>query len=147
MSVWALKTETRYGKLPFALARLKVTVLGSVATAPPAGRTPLSPELPAFTRRSIVATTSADVKSLPSCHLTPLRRLKVQTLPVASGVHFSASPGTMLTSEPLGSAVHRNSNDAAVTPYEPRSCIPIGSSGPEGRCAATRMEPPCFPDV
>src|SRR4051812_26062081 len=53
----------------------------------------------------------------------------------------------MLTSEPLGSAVHRNSKEAAVTPYEPRACIPIGARGPEGRCAATRMGPPCFPPV
>jgi len=111
-----LKTDTRYGKLPFALARLNVTVFGSVATAPPAGRTPFSPELPAFTRRSIVATTSAEVKSDPSCHFTPWRRSNVQVLPVASGVHLVARPGTMLTSEPLGSAVHRNSNDAAVIP-------------------------------
>ncbi|CAB4691638.1 unannotated protein [freshwater metagenome] len=44
-------------------------------------------------KRSIVATTSAEVKSLPSCHLTPLRRLKVQTLPSSFGFHDSANIG------------------------------------------------------
>ena len=43
--------------------------------------------------RSMVATTSADVKSLPSCHFTPLRSLKVHSLPSALGSHDSASIG------------------------------------------------------
>ena len=43
----------------------------------------------------MVAATSADVKSVPSCHLTPLRSSKVHSLPSALGVHFSARPGAM----------------------------------------------------
>ena len=72
------------------------------------------PELPAATRRSIVATTSADVNSLPSCHLTPERSLKVQTLLSSFGVQLSARPGAM--SVAFGASVHRNSNDCAVRP-------------------------------
>src|SRR4026209_2161910 len=59
MTVCALKTATRYGKLPLGLARVIVTVFASVAFAPPAGRTPFRPELPAATRRATAATTSA----------------------------------------------------------------------------------------
>ena len=70
ISDWALKTDTRYGKLPLALTRFKVTV-GVDRHVEPLSRTPLMPELPAATRRSIVATTSSDVKSVPSCHFTP----------------------------------------------------------------------------
>ena len=90
MSVCALKTETRYGKLPLALTRLKVTVLASVATAEPLSMTPLRPALPAATRRSIVATTSAELNGEPSAdQVTPWRRSKIQTLPSALGVHLS----------------------------------------------------------
>jgi hypothetical protein len=114
MSVWALNTDTRYGKFPLPPARLKVTVFASVATAPPGSRTPFRPELPAATSRSIVATTSADEKSLPSCHLTPCRSLNVQTVPSVFGSQDSARPGAM--SEPALSSVHRNSKHWAVTP-------------------------------
>ena len=72
------------------------------------------PELPAATRRSIVATTSADVKSVPSCHFTPCRRSNVQTVLSEFGVHFRARPGAM--SLAFEASVHRNSNDWAVTP-------------------------------
>jgi len=34
MSDWALKTDTRYGKLPFALTSVKVTVFASVRPEP-----------------------------------------------------------------------------------------------------------------
>ena len=93
ISDWALKTDTRYGKLPFALTSVKVTVFGSVATAEPEAMTPFSPEFPAVTRRSIVATTSSAVNGVPSCQVTPWRSLKVQTLFVLSGVHDRARPG------------------------------------------------------
>ena len=115
ISVWALNTDTRYGKLPFAPGRVKVTVLASVATAPPGPRTPFRPELPAVTRRSIVATTSSAVNAVPSCHFTPWRSLNVQTVPSALGVHSRASPGPM-DDEVLVVAVHRNSNDCDVMP-------------------------------
>ena len=114
MRVCALKTETRYGKLPFALTRLKVTVFASVATAEPLSMTPLRPALPAATRRSIVATTSAELNGVPSCHVTFWRRSKTHTLPSALGVHLRARPGAM--SLPFLSRVHRNSNDWAVMP-------------------------------
>ena len=115
ITVWALKTETRYGKLPFAPASVNTTVLASVATAPPGSRTPLRPELPAATRRSIVATTSSAVKAMPSCHLTPWRSLNVQTVPSAFGVHLSGQAGRDVD-EVVGSSVHRNSNDCATMP-------------------------------
>src|SRR5262245_12050807 len=139
MSVCALKTETRYGKLPLPPARVNVTVFASVALAPPAGRIPFRPELPAATSRSIVATTSSAVKAVPSCHLTFWRRSNVQTVPSVFGVHLSARPGAM--SLPFGSSVHRNSNDWAVMPYPPRSCIATGSIE-TGRWIAMRMLPP-----
>src|SRR3954452_13838283 len=139
MSDWALKTDTRYGKLPFAWARLNVTVFGSVATADPLAMTPLIAAVPAVTIRSIVATTSSAVKSEPSCHFTPLRRLKTQTELSAFGVHFSARPGAMLVAS--GARVQRNSKLWAVMPYETRSCIAIVSSL-TGRWQATLIEPP-----
>src|ERR1044072_7149547 len=46
-------------------------------------------------RRSIVHFTSAAVKGLPSCHFTPLRKVKVSVLPSSLHVHFSARSGTM----------------------------------------------------
>ena len=52
-------------------------------------------------KRSIVATTSAEVNGVPSCHFTPWRKLKVHTLPSALGFHVSASIG--LTSPPRAS--------------------------------------------
>ena len=91
-----------------------MTVLASVATADPAVMTPLRPELPALTRRSIVATTSADVNGEPSCHVTFWRKLNVHTLRVESGFHERARPGAM--SMALGARVHRNSKDCAVIP-------------------------------
>src|SRR5260221_349646 len=45
--------------------------------------------------RSQVHFTSAAVKGLPSCQLTPLRRAKVSFLPSSLHVHFSARSGTM----------------------------------------------------
>src|SRR5215510_11396837 len=45
--------------------------------------------------RSMVHLTSAALNGLPSCHLTPLRRLKVNVLPSSLHVHFSARSGTM----------------------------------------------------
>ena len=114
ISVWALNTETRYGKFPFAPSRVKVTVLSSVATVEPLSMTPFRPELPAVTRRSIVATTSLAVNGVPSCHVTPWRRLKVQTVSASLDDHFSARPGAM--SLAFGASVHRNSNDWAVMP-------------------------------
>ena len=110
----ALKTETRYGKFPLGPSSVKVTVFASVATADPATITPLRPELPALTSRSIVATTSAEVNGVPSCHVTFWRSLKVHTLRVLSGAHDNARPGAM--SVALGARVHRNSKDCAVIP-------------------------------
>src|SRR3954452_2287795 len=144
MSDWALKTDTRYGKLPFAWARLNVTVFGSVATADPFAMTPLIAAVPAVPIRSIVATTSSAVKSEPSCHFTPLRRLKTQTELSAFGVHFSASPGAMFVAS--GASVHRNSKLWAVMPYEARSCIAIVSSV-TGFWHATLIEPPVLTAV
>ena len=91
-----------------------MTVFASVATADPAAITPLRPELPALTRRSIVATTSAEVNGEPSCQVTFGRSLKVHTLRVESGAHDRARPGAM--SVALGARVHRNSNDCEVIP-------------------------------
>src|SRR3954464_13893375 len=139
MRGWALKTDTRYGKLPFAWASLNVTVFGSVATAEPLAMTPLIAAVPAVTIRSIVATTSSAVKSEPSCHFTPLRRLNTQTELSAFGVHFSARPGAMFVAS--GARVHRTSKLCAVMPYEARSCIAIVSSL-TGRWHATLIEPP-----
>src|SRR3954469_4585934 len=139
MSDWALKTDTRYGKLPFAWASLNVTVFGSVATAEPLAMTPLIAAVPAATIRSIVATTSSALKSFPSCHLTPLRRLNTHSELSAFGVHFSASPGAMFVAS--GARVHRNSKLWAVMPYEARSCIAIVSSL-TGFWQATLIEPP-----
>src|SRR5438093_5917206 len=124
ISDWALNTDTRYGKLPLAPARVNVTVFGSVATTEPVVMTPLRPALPAAISRSIVATTSAAVNGVPSCQVTPFRRLNVQTVLSAFGVHFSARPGAM--SVAFAFRVHRNSKDWAATPYDARSCIPIG---------------------
>ena len=45
--------------------------------------------------RSIVHFTSAAVKGLPSCHVTPLRSAKLSFLPSSLHVHFSARSGTM----------------------------------------------------
>src|SRR4051795_7594890 len=101
--------------------------------------TPLIAAVPAATIRSIVATTSSAVKSVPSCHFTPLRRLKTQTELSAFGVHFSARPGAMFVAS--GARVHRNSKLWAVMPYEARSCIAIVSSL-TGRWQATLIEPP-----
>ena len=114
ISVWALNTDTRYGKLPFAPASVNMTVFASLATVPPAGSTPLRPELPALTRRSIVATTSSAVNGVPSCHLTFWRRLNVQTEPSAFGVHDR--PGRARCRLASGVSVHRNSNDWEVIP-------------------------------
>src|SRR3954471_13051124 len=140
ISVCALKTDTRYGKLPFALRSLNTTVFASLAVAPPGPRTPLRPELPAATRRSIVATTSSAVNGDPSCHLTFWRRSNVHSVPSVLGVHFSASPGPMST-RLFGVSAHRNSKDWEVMPYPPRSCIATGSIL-TGFCAATRIVPP-----
>src|SRR6476469_3072072 len=141
MTLWALKTDTRYGKLPFALTSVNSTVFGSTALADLSSMTPFRPALPAATRRPIVATTSSAVKSLPSCHLTFLRRLNVQTLLSPLGVHFSASPGPM--SFVWGSSAARNSNDWATSPYAARSCMLIGSNF-TGRWTATLIVPPVF---
>jgi hypothetical protein len=104
--------------LPFALSSVNVTVWGSVAFAPPGPSTPFSPALPAATRRSIVATTSADVKGDPSAYqVAPVRSLNVQTVPSAFGVHSVASPGASPPgSSPIVFCVARNSNDCAVMP-------------------------------
>src|SRR5689334_18838844 len=115
MTVCALKTETRYGKFPFGLARVIVTVFASVAFAPPGGRTPLRPELPAATRRSIVATTSSAVNGVPSCHLTFWRSLNVQTEPSLFGVHSVARPGPIVTRS-FGVSAQRNSIDCETIP-------------------------------
>ena len=76
-----------------------------------------------------MAATSAEVKSLPSCHLTPWRSWNVHTLPSSLGSHDSARPGAMLAvvterAEELEALGDR--------PYGPRSCMWIGSSGPAG---------------
>ncbi len=102
--------------------------------------TPLIPALPAATRRFMVSTTSSPVNGEPSCHFTSCRSLKVQTLLSSLGDHVSARPGPM--SPVAGSRAARNSNDWAMRPYEARSCMPIGSSGPAGRWMATRIVPP-----
>src|SRR5262245_56253280 len=46
-------------------------------------------------RRSMVHFTSLAENGLPSCHLTPLRRVKLSVLPSSLHVHFSARSGTM----------------------------------------------------
>src|SRR5689334_11033315 len=107
--------------------------------------TPLSPEFPASTSRSIVATTSSAVKGVPSCHVTPWRRLKVQMLLSAFGDHFSARPGAMSDASLL--RAHRNSNDWLVRSYADRSTMRTGSSATLGRCAATRIVPPAVADA
>ena len=76
-----------------------------------------------------MAATSADVKSLPSCHFTPWRSWNVQTVPSSLGSHDSARPGA---SSPSSPSVVRNSKHWAISPYVPRSCMLIGSSGPAG---------------
>ncbi len=109
MTDWELKTDTRYGKFPFALSSVKVTVAGSVATAEPTSMTPFSPAFPAAASRSIVATTSSAVNGDPSCHVASVRSLNVHTLLSALGSHDTARPGPM--SLVVGSSAARNSND------------------------------------
>ena len=113
MHVWALKHETRAGRLPFGAARLNTATAGSVASTAPASMTPARPELAASTRRSIVAATSADVNGEPSCQVTPWRNWNVQTSAVSLGSHDSARPGAIWPSSP---SVARNSNDWAQMP-------------------------------
>ncbi len=79
--------------MPLGPVRVNTATLGSEESTAPSSMTPLRPELPAATRRSMVAATSADVKSDPSCHLTPWRRLNVHTLPSSLGLQLSARPG------------------------------------------------------
>ena len=73
--------------MPLPPASVNVDVFGSLGDRAARPRTPLRPELPAATRRSIVATTSSEVNAAPSCHLTPWRSLNVQTLPSSLGAH------------------------------------------------------------
>ena len=113
MQVWALKHDTSAGRLPFGASSRNTATAGSVASTAPAAMTPERPELAASTSRSMVAATSADVKSVPSCHLTPWRRLNVHMSPVSLGSQDSARPGAM---SPSGPSVARNSNDWAHNP-------------------------------
>src|SRR3954452_5183035 len=91
-------------------------------------------------RRSIVATTSADVNGVPSCHFTPWRRLNVHTLPSAFGAHFSASIGRTSPA----SASTRYSKHVVTGQYVPRSAMATGSRGPAGVWATIRKVPPCL---
>src|SRR6476659_2662369 len=114
MTDCGLKTETRYGKLPFGLSSENSTVLASVALADLSSMTPFSPAFPAVTRRPIVATTSSAVKSDPSCHFTPVRSLNVQTEASAFGLQSVARPLSM--SSPDLFNVARYSKDWETTP-------------------------------
>ncbi len=114
MTVWALNTDTRYGKLPLGLTSVNSTVSGSMAFVELASMTPPRPAFSAVTRRPIVATTSSAVKSPPVCHFTPSRSLNVQTLLSSFGDHSVASPGPM--SDVAGSSAARNSMDWATSP-------------------------------
>ena len=85
---------TRYGKSANGLSRLNVTVCVSVALVPPGERMPASaaraPEpLLGLSTRSMLATTSAASKGVPSLNVTPWRSVKVQTSPFWLGVQDS----------------------------------------------------------
>ena len=105
--------------------------------------TPLRPALPASTRRSIVAATSADVKSVPSLPLDALAQLERPHAAVL--VRLPRLGETGRDARRRSPSVARNSKHWAMMPYEPRSCMPIGSSGPAGFWEATRMMPPGVP--
>src|SRR5204863_8608111 len=93
ITVCGLSEDTRYGRLPLGLSRVKTMVWASVAVTEPDWMTPERPELPAFTSRSNVAMMSSVVSGVPSCHITPLRIVNVHTEPSLFGFHDSASPG------------------------------------------------------
>ena len=89
---------TRYGKSANGLSRLNWTVCVSIAFVPPGERMPAraarAPEpLLGLMTRSMLATTSAASKGLPSLNVTPWRSLKVQTSPFALGAQLTASLG------------------------------------------------------
>ncbi len=89
---------TRYGKSANGFSRLKTTVCVSVALVPPGARMPAraarAPEpLLGLITRSMLATTSAASKGVPSLNVTPWRSAKVQTSPFWLGVQLRASLG------------------------------------------------------
>src|ERR1043166_2614746 len=98
-------------------------------------------------RRSMVHLTSAAEDGLPSCHFTPLRRVKVSVLPSSLQVHFSARSGTMssrLFCFLAGSNITRLLNTPIIgrtTEIVPSSWIDMLAG--LSRWVMRRM-PPCF---
>lgn len=70
------------------------------STAVPAPASMYEARLPTD-RRSRVATTSAAVNGVPSCHFTPERSLNVHSLPSSLGDQDSASIGAIAAPSPL----------------------------------------------
>src|SRR5215467_6577603 len=88
-------TASNARKAAFGVGRVNRTVLGPIAST----CTPL-PKFGAYgaavfgsSSRSKLNFTSAAVNSFPLCHLTPLRRKKVYTLPSRETSHRSARSG------------------------------------------------------
>ena len=95
----------------------------------------------------MVHSTSAALNGLPSCHVTPWRRVKVSVLPSSLKAHFSARSGTMssrLFCFLLGSNITRLLNTPIIgstTEIVPSSWIDMLAG--LSRWVMRRM-PPCF---
>ncbi len=88
--------------MPFGASSWNSTVEASTAFAPPFDSTPVNADsafepLSGSARRSKVLATSSASITLPSWNFTPLRSLKVHTLPSAFGFQLSASRGSGLS--------------------------------------------------
>ena len=83
----------------------------------------------------MVATTSSAVMVAPLWNLTPLRILKVQTLPSWLGVQLSASTGRRTRSEP---EFARNSPVCCSISRPPASATVMGSMAAAGTVVETR---------
>ena len=88
--------ERSFGSSGCGFSVVMISVCGSVAMMVLIGRTYVEKEdgeFGTFGTRSTVKITSSAVKSLPSCHLTPLRSLNSQ-FKSSTAFHDSARPGT-----------------------------------------------------
>src|SRR3546814_17510504 len=67
--------------------------------------------------------TSADVNGLPSCHLTPLRKLKVMVFPSGDDFHDVASMGSGPPLEFRSTSDSMIFDDTTDTPVEARHAL------------------------
>ena len=96
-------------------------------------------ELAGSASRSMLATTSSAFISPPLWNFTPLRSLKVHTVPVSFGFQLSASAGCSTRSGP---SMHRNSATCCRMTRPPASAMVTGSIAAAGTLLATRMVAP-----